>query len=543
MATFEITMPDGSTYEVDGPETMTEGQARDAVMSNIPTKETAFDSFSKHMNRLGYGAREPLQAGAQMLRSIMPDGVSDAVDQIDPFMFKATNGVLGHKSPNLNQTLQEQETAYKRDLAPEGFDFVRAGGNLLASAPLALANAPGLAGAALMGGASGLLQPVNDRRVADDPMAFALEKAAQVGTGAVTGGVLHGALSPLLGGIRGQAGLQELRDSGVQPTVGQALGGWIGNMEQKAQSMPIVGDAIRMARQNARDQFNNATINRAVSGLEGDVAGTGTTAIGYAHGLINDAYDMAKAAVNPFKPDYLDVLKVPGADQLSKAGHATFTDHVRTLLRGYGTLDGNLYKAVDADIGNLAATYKGSASAQDKLIGQALSEAKDRLKNQAMEASPEAADLMRRADTAFAGIVPIDRASNAAGLQGGVFTPGQLVNAVKASDRSARKNQFAQGNANGQDWAVDAQKILGDVYPDSGTPGRLLGIGGTAAGLAHYEPHTLVGMALAGAGAHPNLQSALIDALTRNPGLASEIMRRLMPVTSGEIDTQMRGMR
>jgi hypothetical protein len=468
----------------------------------------------------------------------MPESIRKVVDQADPFLYRATGGVLGHEKADLNQSLQDQEMAYRRDLAPQGFDWMRAGGNLIGSAPLALAEAPGVVGAAGTGLMSGLLNPVYNKDQADN--GFLKEKAIQGGTGAVTGGVLRGAVSPLLGGVALQPGAQVLREAGVQPTVGQALGGWIGNIEQRAQSMPIVGDAIRMTRQIARDQFYAASINRAVGPIEGDVPGIGTTAIGYAHGLINDAYDAAKAAINPFKPDHLDMMKVPGVDQLSKDGLATFKDHIKRLIEGYGTLDGRLYKAVDSDLGNLAATYGASTGAQDKFIGQALLQAKDRLKNQAVANSPDAADLMARADGAFRNIVPIDRASNAAGLQSGVFTPGQLVNAVKASDRSVRKNQFSQGKANGQDWAMAGQRVLGDVYPDSGTPGRLLGIGGTVAGLAHYEPHTLLGMTAGASGAHPMVQTSILNLLSRNPGSAAKIIQRLLPLTSGDIDAEMR---
>jgi len=70
----------------------------------------------------------------------------------------------------------------------------------------------------------------------------------------------------------------------------------------------------------------------------------------------------------------------------------------------------------------------------------------------------------------------------------GVFSPAQLQSAVRASDRSKDKGQFATGNALMQDLSETGKTVLGNKLPDSGTPYRsllaMLASGG--AGVAGY---------------------------------------------------------
>lgn len=530
----------GKTYAFDAPDDMSPDEAYAQAQEMLP--KSVFDRFEGHLSRLTAGMADPLFAGAQGLRNAVEavaPPVRKAVDQADPWLYRNTGGVLGHQDQNLNKTIQDREIAYQANQAPEGFDWMRTAGNVIGSAPLALMEAPGLLGAAGVGAASGLVTPVFKQDQADDLVSYAKEKVMQGAAGAGTGAALHAVLSPLLGGMTPQKGLEDLRAAGVNPTVGQAMGGMLDTLEQKAQSMPIVGDSIRAARQAARDEFNTATINKVLEPIGQRVSGEGTTAVKAAQNAIDDAYGMAKGKINSFSPDYVGAARSDVLRTMNQAGLNEFAGIVSNLTNGAETLTAQGYKVLDSDLANLIGKYQASSSAQDKLVGDALKNFRINLKDQLIKSSPELGDLMRSADKAHAGMVRVDKAANAAGLQGGVFTPGQLVNSVKSSDRSARKQAFAAGDSMLQDWAVNAQKILGDKYPDSGTPGRILGMGGTAAGLAHYEPHALAGMVLASAGAHPKVQSALIDLLTRNPGVATEILTKLLPLTSGSVDREL----
>jgi hypothetical protein len=83
--------------------------------------------------------------------------------------------------------------------------------------------------------------------------------------------------------------------------------------------------------------------------------------------------------------------------------------------------------------------------------------------------SPSYRRLQARADAAYARLVRVERAANAAPSQGGTFTPAQLVSAAKATDASTRKRATAAGNALLQKWGLTGQEVLGNVVPNSGT--------------------------------------------------------------------------
>jgi len=73
-----------------------------------------------------------------------------------------------------------------------------------------------------------------------------------------------------------------------------------------------------------------------------------------------------------------------------------------------------------------------------------------------------------------------------------------------------------------QDWASQAQSVLGNKYPDSGTAGRLmLGAGGLASGAV--SPLIPAGL-LGGAAAYiPAIQKLLVGSVANRPAAAAKI--------------------
>ncbi len=53
------------------------------------------------------------------------------------------------------------------------------------------------------------------------------------------------------------------------------------------------------------------------------------------------------------------------------------------------------------------------------------------------------------------------------------FTPKQLLQALKTTDKSARRRNYAAGKAPLQDLASSAGNVIGKPIGDSGTAGRL----------------------------------------------------------------------
>lgn len=150
------------------------------------------------------GVRDPIDAGAQILRHLVPDAVGNAVDNLGNKLadlglpVARSNGAAG-----VDKLVTDQNRQYEADRKAagrgDGTDWMRITGNVINPATLAAAVETGgvstlgqlaLAGARA-GAISGALQPV----VGAEPGSFWSEKAGQAALGAATGAVA----TPVLG--------------------------------------------------------------------------------------------------------------------------------------------------------------------------------------------------------------------------------------------------------------------------------------------------------------------------------------------------------
>ena len=217
------------------------------------------------------GVVDPIEGGAQLLTKLLPQGVVDAGNSANNWLADKTGLVAKIPEAGMDGLIQQNEAAYqaKRAAAGEsGFDGYRLLGNATSPANMALAartanlvtRAPALVNTMLSGGLTALANPVTQGDYWE-------EKAKQGGMGMAGGALAQGLTSAAARVISPNASmnpqLQLLRQEGVRPTVGQSLGGWANRMEEKLQSLPIVGDAISAARQGAGQDLGRAAINRS----------------------------------------------------------------------------------------------------------------------------------------------------------------------------------------------------------------------------------------------------------------------------------------
>jgi hypothetical protein len=140
------------------------------------------------------GMRDPIDAGAQMLRRIVPEGVGRAVDNMGNWL--ADKGLPVARSTGVqgvDNIVKGVNQGYDTQRGEQGFDWGRLGGNMVN--PVNYAGGGLLKGASTVGqlarggamtaGISALFQPVVD--TADG---FWSQKAGQAALGAATGGVL-----------------------------------------------------------------------------------------------------------------------------------------------------------------------------------------------------------------------------------------------------------------------------------------------------------------------------------------------------------------
>ena len=483
--------------------------------------------------KVAKGATDPIEGAAQLLTHVLPDSVVRGGNALNNWLADKTGLVAKIPDGGMDALVADNEKAYqaRRTAAGEsGFDGYRMLGNVVSPAnavlaaklPQAASTAGRIASGMVGGGISALSNPVTDGD-------FWGEKGQQAATGALFGGTVPAVTSMGARLISPKASVSPelalLKSEGVKPTIGQSLGGWANAMEEKAQSLPIVGDVISMARQRAREQFNNAAINRATAPIGVKIEGSGHQAVAEAGDAISSVYNQAKAALGGFKLDdqansQLSNLRMLATSGLQGRERSTVNGYFKDYLNRPG-LTAESFKELDSKLTADIAKF-GKGDAYQQKVADALKEVQSIITENAKRANPEAAALFAKADKAWANLVRVEGASVGAKGTGGVFTPGQLNTAVRQADSSVRDRATARGKALMQDLSSAGQNVLGNKIPDSGTAGRLF-LGGLGIGSGAINPAIPIGLATGAAAYTPPVQSLLRGMFTSRPDAAQPI--------------------
>lgn len=495
------------------------------------------------------GIRDPLDAGAQMLYNLLPKGVQDAGNMANNWIAEKT-GLTG-KLPDggFNEQLKQQEADYQaqRSAAGEsGIDGYRLAGNVVTSlAPGAgvtnLAKAQGIGAmgqAALSGGATAMLTPENG----DGD--FWTEKAKQGIGGAVAGAGMQKIIGGLSRIVSPKAStntdVQTLLDADVRMTPAQAAGGWLKAAEEKARSLPILGDAITASHKRAGEDLNRAVLDRGMARLNMAIGGAssvksaGSKGLQELRGAASDAYDnlLPKMMADTSDPQFISqVSNLRSLAQSLQGREAAQFDSIiqRELtdrLAPNGVLSGGNLKAAQAALRDKAKTFMNSNDAYQRELGGALKQMDVELRSLVERSNPQYAKELSAINEAYRIMKTAQKASSSVAAEDGVFTPAQFHNAVKSGDWSKDKRAFAEGTAYLQDLSGAGKRVLANQYPDSGTAGRLmLGAGGLASGLASPAvPLSLV----AGSGAYiPMIQKLLTGAVASRPQSAQLVANEM----------------
>jgi hypothetical protein len=331
----------------------------------------------------------------------------------------------------------------------------------------------------------------------ENRMGGSITGLAAAGLGNIAG---QGLASGVAGAIAPNGGrMANMYALGARPSIGQRMGGIVNSAEEKLQSLPLVGDAIRGTRDRARDQAERGIFNDALGQvgerLPDDVP-LGTEAHTYKQGVENRVYSQARAGMNfvpdgQFGQDLGQLQRQVGtlADNSQTRFARIWEDAVvRRLRNNGGRLSGDAYKDAHSDIGDAIRGIRKSPNGDGELA-DALEAMQSTLDGAARRNSPpEANALMDQADAMYARGVLIDRASSLAGGEPGRMSPSQYARAVKGEAGGVRGRQFNAGNALNQDLATSFAQ-LGDAVPNSGTFDRAAMTLG-AGGLGLLEPTT-----------------------------------------------------
>lgn len=295
-----------------------------------------------------------------------------------------------------------------------------------------------------------------------------------------------------------------LAKEGIRLTPGQNAGGWLKALEDKATSIPFVGDIIQGARQRGVEDLNRAALKRATL-PGGSVNEIGHQGVQDARQALGQAYDqvLSKSSANAMEPQFIQnmanlralVSNLPAKEQ--KAFDAIiareFDDGTRVAQNGL--INSENLQAVKRGLDAAVDRFSRSNDAYQAELGQALKQARQEFLDLIGRANPQNAQELSQINKAYANFKRVQRAASSVATQEGVFTPAQLNNAVKALDKSKDKRAFSEGAALMQDLAGAAKQSMTSGVPDSGTAGR------TLANI--MNPINWPGMAVSGAASIP----------------------------------------
>lgn len=402
---------------------------------------------------------------------------------LDPLL-AAGQYVGGAPSELANATLNKMKPFQEAN--PVSFGAGQLGGGMLTGGALmkgvgmipSFAKANPYLQAAGIGGVSGALTPNESGKSGIDALTELPQKAA-FGAAGGAGGTLLGRSAANIIGPNLDAAVRKLIGEGVNLTPGQMYGGIPQKIEDKLTSVPLLGDVIQYSRGKGIEEFNKAAYRRALEPIGGKVPeSTGRAGMESVKNQLTEAYDDLLPKLT-YKPDaqFLDSLSniknnVTGIDpDNAKKVADTVFDVVSKRLGKNGQINGETFKVIEEKLGGLAKTYRASADADQKLMGDAYADALGELRQNLARNNPQFAEQLNKINTGWANFVRLRGAGSMANTQE-MFTPNQLAAAVKAADKSAGKTATATGTALMQDLSDAGAQVLPGKIPDSGTAGR-----------------------------------------------------------------------
>lgn len=527
------------TYTINGKRITTDKVLSETEIDEIAGELGTSSSASRAEPAIGSAAANLIPTGgvtAPPVQQEAPSGFKQGL--LDPFRGGAQLvaqglGALGSdyfkgEAQRMGESVRAQEEEYQKQRAAagqEGFDVSRLVGNIVNPANLLPAGGTTVFNKALATGAlSGALQPILSE---ED---FAAEKAKQVAAGGI-GGVLGAGASKVAGSVLNpltSKAEQTMRDLGVKLTPGQTAGGQFKDIESFAASVPLVGSYISEAKERALFSFNKGVINKALNKvgekLPEDVIGR--DAVQEVNKIVDEKYTKVLSKMD-FKldfPTYSGLLKAAKLPT-SSIDRIRVKDELNAIvfsrLPKDEPISGETYKQIESQLRQRASQLdRGTVSDQDvaSALKQSLVSLKDGLKKQ----NPEFTSELRRIDSAYGDIAVMKTAAANTGAENGVFTPRQYKTAVRQSDVTRKKTQFAAGTARGQDVAEAAVSVM-EPRQTANLEGRiaLSNVGGYT---MVANPATALPMALAAPVLYSESGVKMMNALMRE---RPEVVRKI----------------
>lgn len=452
------------------------------------------------------------------------------------------------QAANSGQTINNQETSALQSARlangaePGSTDWARLAGNVASPVNYAMAPAKGagVAGNMFSGAAIGGSQPV-DTRQGENYNTSVLKNTA---VGGLVGGILGsiGSNPSTPNKMRRAAQVKLLQEKGIEPSIGQQVGGTTAAMEERLGSIPVLGHFTHAATvTRPTEDLNNALYSSALKDIGDSLpAGIpiGRPALSYVNKAVGKVYDdtLGKMSLPANSVDGEAVKILSAYKTMPQAQKDQFLGAASGLhdIADNGIVNGKDLKGFTSDLRKDAMGYSSSANYPDRQLGQALFDLHSAVTDAATAANPLQAPDLAAADAAYTKLIRINKAAAKVGATDGVITPSQFNSAVLGSvgKRAAAK---ASGALPMQDLADAANTVLSPKVRNSGTPERTL-LAALLAGAATNPVGTLKAAALIPpvAAAYSRTGQKVLGKVLTGPTLA-DMLRKYAPTMAPTI--------
>ena len=421
-----------------------------------------------------YTQQAPTNIGLGIARSAGQGLLFGFGDEVEAFTRSIVEDVDYEES--LQQIRSELETF--REESP----IAAYGTEIATSIPSVLAGGAGLArlGVTGVGKIGALESAVYGAGVGED----AESRAKGAIIGAVTGGAASKAADKLL--PKKSETAKKLQAKGIPLTPGQSLrdSGTIGSdlisaLEDLSTSYPGAGAPIQAKRLETLIETNKVILDEAVKPLGIKIPKNLSNKEVYAHveDVVDKKYEnvlnkLSLSDTSNLETKLLDLVEESVLDPTEQARVLRIIDKNLTDKIKDGTLKGRDLKNAQTVLRQKAESFEKKGGFEGE-VGQVLRQTKKILEDEINLQNTNSVEL-KKVNEVYRNMIPINDAMQQAVIQEGVFTPAQLLRAIRKADRTKRKKQVLKGEAPLQETATQAQRVLGSSYPESGTASRLL---------------------------------------------------------------------